>query len=127
LKSTALVPVGSLALSNIESPDWLVPAVVADTGDGAAERFIEFFTANIHNKNTRAAYGRAVADFLAWYQKPGRSLKTIKPVLVAEYIGKLENDGLSKPTVKQHLAAIRMMFDWMVTGGFLPFNPEIRR
>jgi len=25
--------------------------------------------------------------------------------------------------VKQHLAAIRMMFDWMVTGGFLPFNP----
>ena len=100
-----------------------MPAVVADTGDGAAERFIEFFTANIHNKNTRAAYGRAVADFLAWYQKPGRSLKTIKPVLVADYIGKLENEGLSKPTVKQHLAAIRMMFDWMVTGGFLPFNP----
>jgi site-specific recombinase XerC len=35
----------------------------------------------------------------------------------------LLNDGLAKPTVKQHLAAIRMLFDWMVTGGLLPFNP----
>ena len=93
------------------------------TGDGAAERFIEFFTANIRNKNTRAAYRRAVGEFLAWHSKPGRSLKTVKPVLVAAYVEKLLNDGLSKPTVKQHLAAIRMLFDWMVTGGFLPFNP----
>lgn len=100
-----------------------MPAVVADTGDGAAERFIEFFTANIRNKNTRTAYRRAVGEFLAWHSKPGRSLKTVKPVLVAAYVEKLLNDGLSKPTVKQHLAAIRMMFDWMVTGGFLPFNP----
>ncbi|MDQ0546801.1 integrase [Methylobacterium brachiatum] len=29
----------------------------------------------------------------------------------------------SAPTVKQRLAAIRMMFDWLATGGVLPFNP----
>ena len=44
----------------------------------------------------------------------------IEPVVVAAYVEKLLKDGLSKPTVKQHLAAIRMLFDWMVTGGVLP-------
>ena len=29
----------------------------------------------------------------------------------------------SKPTVKQHLAAIRMLFDWLVTGQVIPTNP----
>jgi site-specific recombinase XerC len=29
----------------------------------------------------------------------------------------------SAPTVKQHLAAIRMMFDWMVIGQIVPVNP----
>jgi hypothetical protein len=36
-----------------------VPAIIADAGEGAAERFIEFFTANIRNPNTRAAYAQA--------------------------------------------------------------------
>ena len=30
---------------------------------------------------------------------------------------------MAKPTVKQHLAAIRMLFDWLVTGGILASNP----
>lgn len=29
----------------------------------------------------------------------------------------------SKPTVRQHLAAIRMLFDWLVTGQVIPLNP----
>jgi hypothetical protein len=40
-----------------------VPAIIADAGEGAAERFIEFFTADIRNPNTRAAYAQAVAQF----------------------------------------------------------------
>lgn len=47
----------------------------------------------------------------------------IEPVVVAAYVEKLLKDGLSKPTVEQHLAAIRMLFDWMVTGGILAMNP----
>jgi site-specific recombinase XerD len=31
--------------------------------------------------------------------------------------------GFEKPTVKQHLAAIRMMFDWLVTGHVVASNP----
>src|SRR4029450_7811628 len=29
----------------------------------------------------------------------------------------------SKPAVKQHLASIRMLFDWLVTGQVIPLNP----
>ena len=42
------------------------------------------------------------------------------PVLIAGYI---ENHPGSPPTVKQHLAAIRMLFDWLVIGQVVPMNP----
>lgn len=42
--------------------------------------------------------------------------------MIAAYIEQLAAYR-SKPTVKQHLAALRMLFDWMVTGGHLPSNP----
>jgi site-specific recombinase XerC len=32
-------------------------------------------------------------------------------------------DELSPPSVKQHLAAIRMLFDWLVTGHVIETNP----
>jgi len=38
----------------------VVPAIIADAGDQAARRFLEFFAATIRNKNTRMAYYRAV-------------------------------------------------------------------
>jgi len=43
--------------------------------------------------------------------------------MIADYVEKLLTGGMAKPSVKQHLAAIRMMFDFMVTGGILQFNP----
>ena len=39
-----------------------LPALIAGAGDRAALRFLEFFTVNIRNRNTRAAYARAAAD-----------------------------------------------------------------
>lgn len=41
---------------------------------------------------------------------------------VAAYVEDLGRTQ-SKPTVKQHLAAIRMLFDWLVVGQILPSNP----
>ena len=41
-----------------------LPALIAGTGQGAAQRFRDFFTVHIRNKNTRAAYARAAAVFL---------------------------------------------------------------
>jgi len=97
-----------------------LPAVIADAGEGASRRFVEFFTANIRNKNTRMAYMRALGPFLSWCEGRGLPLRYIQPVHVAAYV---EQHPGSKPTVKQHLAAIRMLFDWLVTGQVLPTNP----
>lgn len=105
-------------LANVGLP--ALPALIADAGEGASRRFIEFFTANIRNKNTRMAYVRALGPFLGWCDGRGLALEDIQPVHIAAYI---EQHPGSKPTVKQHLAAIRMMFDWMVIGQVVPMNP----
>ena len=82
----------------------------------AVARFLEFFAARIANRRTRAAYGRAVGQFLAWCEARGLVLKTVSPLHVAAYI---RTHPGAAPTVKQHLAAIRMLGDWLV----LPVNP----
>ena len=51
-----------------------VPASVAQAGPLAAERFLEFFAANIRNLNTRMAYARAVRDFFFWTEALGLAL-----------------------------------------------------
>jgi integrase/recombinase XerD len=100
-----------------------VPAAIAGAGDTAVRRFLEFFAATIRNKNTRMAYYRAVTDFFAWLDAAGvLALVDIEPLHVATYIEALQ-ERMAKPTVKQHLAAIRMLFDWLVTGGVLASNP----
>jgi integrase/recombinase XerD len=105
------------------SPDVLLPSLIADAGERASWRFLEFFTVNIRNKNTRAAYGQAAGAFLRWCEGRGIiRIEDVQPVHVAGYIeelGKLR----SAPTVKQHLACIRMLFDWLVTGQVTASNP----
>ena len=86
-------------------------------------RLLEFFTAQIRNPHTRRAYVRAVGEFCAWLEARGvPSIAAVGSIHVAAYIEELGHRQ-SAPTVKQHLAAIRMMFDWLATGGILPFNP----
>src|SRR5581483_5833496 len=99
-----------------------VPALFAGAGPSAGRRFIEFFTANIRNPNTRAAYARAVAHFSRWCDRRRFSLPQLNPVLIAAYIEDL-GQVVAKPTVKQHLAAIRMLFDYLVIGHIVPTNP----
>ncbi len=101
----------------------MAPALVAASGDRAAYRFLEFFTAHIRNPNTRRAYAGAVGGFCRWAEEKGvRSIETVSSVHVAAWVEQLGREA-SPPTVKQHLAAVRMMFDWLATGGVLPFNP----
>ena len=100
----------------------MLPALIAEAGDGAARRFFEFFTANIRNPNTRAAYAQAVAQFLRWCEDRRLSLKSIEPITVAAYVEQLQATH-APPSVKQHLAAVRMLFDWLVTGQIVPVNP----
>lgn len=99
-----------------------LPAVITREGQKTTRRFLEFFTANIRNKNTRLSYVRAVSSFLAWCDERGQTLHSIEPMIVAAYIEELTKTHAPQ-TVKQHLAAIRMLFDWLVIGQIVPFNP----
>ena len=100
-----------------------LPRAVVHAGDRATWRFIEFFTSNIRNKNTRAAYAQAIGQFFRWAE--GRritDLTGIRSVVVSAYIEALHKTR-STPTVKQHLAAVRMLFDWLVVGQVIESNP----
>ena len=120
--NSEIVPTSRRKLAHRTIPAELVPAFVADAGQGAARRFIEFFTVNIRNANTRAAYLRAVRKFADWCDDRGLRLDRLEPVAVAAYIEELGKDR-PEPTIKQALAAIRMFFDWMVTGQIIDSNP----
>jgi hypothetical protein len=100
----------------------VVPALVADLGDEAAWRYVKFFTANIRNPNKRRAYLRACNQFLGGCEDRGLTLAAIRPHDVATYIEELQA-AVQSPSVKQQLAAIRMLFNWLVTGQVVPSNP----
>jgi integrase/recombinase XerD len=100
-----------------------LPPAIAVVGERAAYRFLEFFTAQIRNPHTRRSYVKAVGDFCGWIEAQGlQSIAQVSSFHVAAYVELLGREH-SAPTVKQRLAAIRMMFDWLATGGILPFNP----
>jgi site-specific recombinase XerD len=110
------------AVSRVVSGSLELPALFAPDKD-AARRFIEFFTANIRNPHTRRAYARAAVEFANWCEAAEiHELRDIEPVHVAAYIEALQK-RLAAPSVKQHLAAIRMLFDWLVIGQVIAVNP----
>jgi len=99
------------------------PALVTAAGERASVRFLEFFASAIRNPHTRRAYARAAGDFLAWCAGAGvSSITAVQPLHVAAWI-ELQTQTSSAPTVKQQLAAIRHLFDWLVTGQIVPHNP----
>ncbi|QEN84742.1 tyrosine-type recombinase/integrase [Labrys sp. KNU-23] len=100
-----------------------IPALVAEVGERASYCFLEFFTTHIRNPHTRRAYAGAVGEFCAWLERQGlASIATVTSLHVASYVELLGKE-VSAPTVKQHLAAIRSLFDWLASGGVLLFNP----
>jgi site-specific recombinase XerD len=102
---------------------YVVPALItAAGGDQAAWRYVEFFAANINNDHTRRAYARACSRFFAWCENRGLSLTTIRPFDVAAWVKDLQQKH-GAPGVKQQLAVVRMLFDWLVTGQVVPMNP----
>lgn len=98
------------------------PLIITNEGHEATRRFLEFFTANIRNPNTRRSYARAVGAFLWWCDERRVALHQIEPIVVAAYIEHLTRERAPQ-TVKQHLAAIRMLFDWLVIGQVASSNP----
>lgn len=97
------------------------PALFLAT-DKSQKRFWEFFTANIRNAYTRKAYLKAAIRFSDWCQALKLELDQVQPVHVAAYIEHLGGE-LAAPSVKQHLAALRMLFNWLVIGQVMETNP----
>lgn len=110
--------VNDRALTNGGESD--VPAIV--TSAGAAGRFAweEYFRGRIRNSHTRVAYGHAVGRFLVWCEGKGIELGRVTPGDVGAYFD--QHLG-SIPTKKQHLAAIRGLFDALVVRHVVLLNP----
>lgn len=113
---------------------FTVPTLIENAGQKTKRKFVEFFTAEIENDNTRAAYAEAVDRFLHWCVSIGISLESMEPTVVAAYFRqncpetrthKFNTKLLlkAKSTKKQHLAAVRQMFDHLVRSGVFEYNP----
>ena len=120
----AATPRALPALSLHTSRSALLPMLIHNYGPQASKRYLEFFTAQIRNTNTRAAYARAATRFFAWCQNAAgvNQLIQIEPIHVAAWIEGRAAE-VSAPTVKQELAALRKLFDWLVIGQVLPASP----
>lgn len=115
-EQTFVVP----ASNALPVPEDQLPALFVSDAH-TAQRTLEFFVAGIRNPNTRRAYARAAADFSAWCAAHGISdVRQVQPVHVAAYV---EGLRLAAPSIKQRLAALRMLFDWLVVRQVLPANP----
>ena len=108
------------------------PLLVVGMGAKASERFVTFFTDNIRNPHTRRAYHRWVCDFFEWCEVGGLDFTTIKSYHVARYVEELTagtrvnpktGRKYAKSSIKQALAAIRMLYDWLIVGQVCEINP----
>jgi site-specific recombinase XerD len=104
-------------------PAVFLPAQLFAPTPKAAKRVFEFFTTQLNNDHTRKAYMNATRRFARWCEARGISeLAAVEPSHIAAFIKHLEKQ-FTPPTVKQHLAALRMLFDWLVIGHVIDVNP----
>jgi integrase/recombinase XerD len=110
----------------------VLPRLFVEAGERASYRLIDFLCATIRNRNTREAYARAITRFCRFCESKHFLLQRVNSLLIASYIEQCCPDvdidaasrtPLSAPSVKQHLAAIKMLFDHLVTGHIVPVNP----
>ncbi len=103
-------------------PSAMLPATICQAGSRAEEKYVEFFTARIRNANTRMAYLHAVKLFFLWAESATLPLSLMRPFHVAAYVEQLQTQ-FAAPTVKQHLAAIRQLFDYLIVTQVTETNP----
>lgn len=122
--SRSLVAFRGVSDADVKSKSYqLAPLVVERAGEKAITRFVEFFVVAINNKNTRDAYYHACCRFFSWCESQNISdVFAVGPIHVGVYLQTLAN-SFERATIKQHLSAIRTLFDWLVTGQVLKTNP----
>jgi site-specific recombinase XerC len=110
-------------LAVVSQESFPLPTIIARAGASTRKKFFEFFTVPIRNANTRAAYYRAIQQFLAWLSAPGIRTSKTSSRLRSRPISETLQRQAAPPTVKQHMAAIRMLFSWLTEKGILAMNP----
>lgn len=100
----------------------LLPATIVKLGESASRSFLSFFVDNIRNKNTREAYMRAVKRFFDWCDRRGLAFAQIQSFHVSAYVEEL-GLSLAVSSVKQNLAALRTLFDWLMVRQVCAENP----
>lgn len=101
-----------------------LPPTIYEAGARVAKPFLEFFTATIRNKNTREAYGRACGRFFGWCKSRNTRFESVEPMIIAAYIEEMLREYPAE-TVKQHLAAIKKLYDFLVIKQVVPVNPAM--
>jgi integrase/recombinase XerD len=112
----------SLTVIHEQTPPALrgQPGLIAAAGEAAGFAWDEFFSGQIRNRHTRAAYLLAVRRFLIWVEPRAPSIERITPGMVGKYFDK--HPG-SIPTKKLHLSALRAFFDVLVNRHVVLLNP----
>ena len=101
----------------------IVPAAVASAGESGRRAWLDFFTAQIRNRNTRQAYARAAHRLFDWLSEYGiHDVVDIEPVHIAVWLESRMREA-SRPTVKQELAGIRRLFDWLTVRQVVSSSP----
>ena len=102
--------------------DRNIPTIISGAGEKALLSFVNYFTAEIPNPNTRAAYLQAWREFGKWAEGRGVRLEEVRPFMLAAYREEL-GKRYHVRSVKQHLSALRRLFDQMVVDQVIPLNP----
>lgn len=120
-----------------------MPHIIRRAGERVRRRWLEFFTAELTNDNTRAAYAQATNEFFDWLEQlpefggqdgdvfriatehvaTYREWLVKTPVMVRLPTGHFIQKKRSITTVKLKVSAIRSLFRWLKEGGLLDSDP----
>jgi site-specific recombinase XerD len=87
------------------------------------ETLLELLGARVRNPNTRSAYRVAWRSFLAFCSARRLELESVKAYQVGSW---LDQHPGSRSTQRQHLAAVRLLFDSLMMRGVVEYNPAAR-
>jgi len=116
-------------VSQTEAGEVLLAAfdLIAGTSESTrartAETFLELLGARVRNPNTRSAYRVAWRSFLAFCSARQLELENVKAYHVGAW---LDQHPGSRSTQRQHLAAVRLLFDSLMMRGVVEYNARAR-
>jgi integrase len=110
-------------LAVVSPQTFQAPILIERAGPSTRKKFFEFFYGPDPQRahQSRLLPGNPTVLGLGGARRLSGA-EDIEPITVAAYIETLQRQA-APPTVKQHMAAIRMLFSWLTEKGVLAMNP----